>query len=192
MYALIVRSDFLNQIKVAQPAMKGESDFNLSEHGLMRFMTRICVPNDEETKNTLRKEAHQTAYSAHPRKTKMVKDLQQRYWWPSLKNDVIQFVLQCLTCQQVKVEHQRPTKLLKPLETPDLKWDQIAMGFIGYLPSTQKGFNSIWVIVDRFTNSAHFLAVQNTHTLDQYTKVYIRVVVRLHGVLTTIVSDRDP
>lgn len=66
------------------------------------------------------------------------------------------------------------------------------MGFIGYLPSTQKGFNSIWVIVDRLTKSAHFLAVQNTHTLDQYTKVYVRVVVRLHGVLTTIVSDRDP
>lgn len=66
------------------------------------------------------------------------------------------------------------------------------MDFIVVLPRTQKGFNSIWVIVDMFTKSAHFLQVKNTYSLDQYTKVYIKDIVRLHGVPTIIVPDRDP
>lgn len=66
------------------------------------------------------------------------------------------------------------------------------MDFIVGLPRTQKGFNSIWVIVDMFTKSAHFLQVKNNYSLDQYTKVYIKDIVRLHGVPTIIVPDRDP
>lgn len=101
----------------------------------------------------------------------MVKDLQQKFWMPSLKKDVIQFMSKCLTCQQVKAEHQRPSGLLKPLEIPGWKGNQIAMDFVVGLPKTQRGYNSIWMIVDRLTKPAHFLAVKNTYTLYQYIKV---------------------
>lgn len=66
------------------------------------------------------------------------------------------------------------------------------MDFVVGLPKTQRGYNSIWMIVDRLTKSAHFLAVKNTYTLYQYTKVYISEIARHHGVPTTIVSKRDP
>ena len=66
------------------------------------------------------------------------------------------------------------------------------MDFIVGLPRVQKGFDSIWVIVDRLTKSAHFLPVKSTYTMDQYAQLYVQEIVRLHGVPNAIVSDRDP
>ena len=66
------------------------------------------------------------------------------------------------------------------------------MDFIVGLPRIQKGFDSIWVIVDRITKSAHFLPVKSTYTMDKYAKIYVQEIVRLHGVPDAIVLDRDP
>ena len=65
------------------------------------------------------------------------------------------------------------------------------MDFISGLPKTIKGYDSIWVIVDRLTKSAHFLPVRTTYTLDKLAEIYIQEIVRLHGVPTSIISDRD-
>ena len=98
----------------------------------------------------------------------------------------------CLTCQQVKAEHQRPAGLLQPLGIPEWKWEDITMDFVGGLPRIVGFHDSIWVIVDRYTKSAHFLPVRSTYTVDQYAELYVREIVRLHGVPKSIVSDRDP
>ena len=66
------------------------------------------------------------------------------------------------------------------------------MDFVLGLPRIQKGYNSIWVIVDRLTKSTHFLLVKSTYNMDQYAQQYIKEIVRLHGVPVSIVSDRDP
>ena len=60
-----------------------------------------------------------------------------------MKKDVVKYVAKCLTCQQVKAEHQKPGGLLQPLEIPKWKWEQIAMDFISGLPRTVKGHDSI-------------------------------------------------
>ena len=121
----------------------------------------------------------------------MYQDLKQRYWWPGMKRDVVDFVSKCLTCQQIKAEHQRPAGLLQPLEIPEWKWEQVTMDFVSGLPKTVRGCDSIWVIVDRLTKSAHFLPVRVTYTLDKLAEIYVREIVRLHGVPKSIVSDRD-
>ncbi|XP_073019359.1 uncharacterized protein [Primulina eburnea] len=72
------------------------------------------------------------------------------------------------------------------------KWEHITMDFVTGLPRTPKGYNSIWVIVDRLTKSAHFLPVKTTFTMNQYAEVYVAEIVRLHGISISIVSDRDP
>ena len=95
-------------------------------------------------------------------------------------------------CQQVKLEHQKPAGLLHSLSIPEWKWDQIAMDFIVELLRTSKGYDAIWVIVDRLTKSAHFLQIKKTFPLNQLAKLYIEEVVRLHGIPASIVSDRDP
>ena len=109
-----------------------------------------------------------------------------------MRKDIANFVEHCLTCQRVKAEHQRPSGLLKPLTIPEWKWEHIGMDFVLGLPRTQEGYNSIWVIIDRLTKSAHFLLVKRTLNMDQYAELYISEIVRLHGVPLSIVSDRDP
>ena len=65
-----------------------------------------------------------------------------------MKRSVAEYVAICDTYQRVKAEHQRPAGLLQPLKIPEWKWEEITMDFIVGLPRTQKGYNSIWVVVD--------------------------------------------
>ncbi|XP_073120101.1 uncharacterized protein [Henckelia pumila] len=92
----------------------------------------------------------------------------------------------------VKAEHQRPAGLLKPLPIPEWKWENITMDFFVGLPRTVRGSNAIWVIVDRLTKSAHFLPVRTNFSMTQYAELYIREIVRLHGIPVSIVSDKNP
>ena len=66
------------------------------------------------------------------------------------------------------------------------------MDFVTHLPLTPQRHDTVWVIVDRLSKSTHFLAVRMTFTLERFCQLYIREIVRLHGVLVSIVSDRDP
>ena len=109
-----------------------------------------------------------------------------------MKKHVEDFVRRCLTCQQVKAEYQKLAKLLQPLEVAEWKWEHIKMDFLTHLPQTPQGHDAVWVIVDRLTKSAHFLAVRMTFTLERFCWLYIREIVRVHGVPVSIVSDRDP
>ena len=162
------------------------------EDGALRYGNRLFVPNDEELKKEILSEAHHSPYSIHPGSTKMFRDLSKHYWWIGMRKDIANFVEHCLTCQRVKAEHQHPSGLLKPLTIPEWKWEHIGMDFVLGLPRTQEGYNSIWVIIDRLTKSAHFLPVKRTFSMDQYAELYISEIVRLHGVPLSIVSDRDP
>ena len=97
----------------------------------------------------------------------------------------------CLTCSRVKAEHQKPSGLLQQPEIPEWKWEQISMDFITKLPKTPSGFDTIWVIVDRLTKSAHFLPIKENDKMEKLTRVYLKEIVRLHGVPNSIISDRD-
>ena len=66
------------------------------------------------------------------------------------------------------------------------------MDFVSGLPHSSKGHNPVWVIVDRLTKSAHFLAIKKTYPMHRLAKLYLDEIVRLHGVPASIVSDRDP
>ena len=76
------------------------------------------------------------------------------------------------------------------IDLPSWNWDMINMDFVIGLPRTSRKFDSIWVIVDRLTKFAHFLPVRTTYTVEQYAKLYIKEIVRLHGVPISIISDR--
>ena len=109
-----------------------------------------------------------------------------------MKRHVGDFVRRCLTCQQVKAEHQKPAGLLQPLEVAKWKCEHVTMDFVNHLPRTPRRHDVVWVIVDRLTKSAHFLVVRMTFTLEDFCQLYIREIVHLHGVPVSIVSNRDP
>ena len=121
----------------------------------------------------------------------MYKDLRENYWWPNMKNEIAKFVSKCLTCQKVKAEHRHPSGELQKIELPEWKWEQITMDFVVGLPRTTSGNDAIWVIVDRLTKSAHFIAIKTTHSVEKLAEVYVSQVVRYHGVPKSIISDRD-
>ena len=103
-----------------------------------------------------------------------------------------QYVAKCLVCQKAKIEHQKPVGMLQSLDIPEWKWDSITMDFVVGLPRTIHKFDSIWVIVDRLTKSAHFLPINIRYSLEKLIELYIKEIVRLHGVPISIISDRDP
>ena len=107
-----------------------------------------------------------------------------------MKRDVATHVALCDVCQRVKVEHQRPAGLLQPLQVPEYKWEEIGMDFIVGLPRTRDGYDSIWVVVDRLTKSAHFIPVKTTYSGAKLVELYMSRIVCLHGVPKRIVSDR--
>ena len=109
-----------------------------------------------------------------------------------MKKDIAEYVPKCLTCQQVKVEHQVPFDLLNPIPVPQWKWDNITMDFVFGFPLTQRKHDSVWVIVDRLTKFAHFLQVKLNYSMDRLAELYVNEIVRLHRIPLSIVSDRDP
>ena len=118
----------------------------------------------------------------------MYQDLRCQYYWNGMKRHVGDFVRRCLTCHQIKAEHQKPVDLLQPLEVAQWKWEHVTMDFVTHFPRTPQGHDAVWVIV----KSTHFIAVRMTFTLERFCRVFIREIVRLHGVPVSIVSDRDP
>nr|GFA99549.1 putative reverse transcriptase domain-containing protein [Tanacetum cinerariifolium] len=88
-------------------------------------------------------------------------------------------------------EHQKPSGLLVQPEISEWKWEKITMDFITKLPKTTNGYDTIWVIVDRLTKSAHFLPIRENDPMEKLMKLYTKEVVTRHGVPVSIISDRD-
>ncbi|XP_058202919.1 uncharacterized protein LOC131317380 [Rhododendron vialii] len=93
-----------------------------------------------------------------------------------MKRDVVVFVSKCLTCQQVKAEHQRPVRELEPFPVTEWKWEKVTVDFVTGLPRALRGHDAIWV----------------TNSIDTLSHLYIREIIRLHGILVSIVLDQDP
>ncbi|KAL4387925.1 hypothetical protein GQ457_09G030640 [Hibiscus cannabinus] len=180
------------QAIVAKMREKHDPDFFVNADSLLCFRNRVCVPSDESLRQEILQEAHNSLFSVHPGSVKMYKDLRDLYWWPGIKQAITEYVSKCLTCQKVKAEHRVPTGLLQPIELPHWKWEFITMDFVSGLPLTPKKNDAIWVIVDRFTKSAHFLSVRMDFGYQRLAELYIREIIRLHGVPKSIISDRDP
>ncbi|GKC76817.1 putative reverse transcriptase domain-containing protein, partial [Tanacetum coccineum] len=133
-----------------------EQQMERRDDGSLYFMDRIWIPLVGDVRITIMDEAHKSKYSVHPGADKM-----------------------CLTCSKVKAEHQRPSGLLQQPEIPEWKWDKITMDFITKLPRSKNGHDTIWVIVDRLTKSAHFLAIREDYNMDGLLRVVGRLYKRL-------------
>jgi IS30 family transposase len=154
------------------------------------FKDRLCVPNVQSIRELILKEAHETAYSIHLGSEKMYQNLKKKFWWYGMIREIVEHVAICDSCQRFKAEHQRPACLLRPLQIPQWKWDEIEMDFIVGLPRTRAGYDSIWIVVDRLTKSAHFILVKTSYSSAVLAELYMSRIICLHGVPKKIVSDR--
>ncbi|KAI3742402.1 hypothetical protein L1987_60083 [Smallanthus sonchifolius] len=140
---LVVTSDVMREIERAQ-------DEALKEENIKK--ERMVGQQDKLEYNTLGVRAR----------------FGREYRWPGMKHEVTKYVSKCLTCSQVKAEHQKPYGKIQPLDIPEWKWEHITMDFITKLPRTTKGHDTIWVIVDRLTKSAHFLPIRETFSSESW------------------------
>ena len=95
-----------------------------------------------------------------------------------MKHDITKYVAECDTCGRVKVDHMRTLGFLQPLPIPAWKWEDISMDFVVGLLHTAKGYDSIWVIVDRLTKSAHFILMDTRYSAKKYAKLVIMCISR--------------
>ncbi|WVZ89402.1 hypothetical protein U9M48_035815, partial [Paspalum notatum var. saurae] len=202
LYSLIIEPTIKDLVIAAQKQDKGmthiregisdkqKACFTLDEQGVLWFKNRLVVPKDMELRKKILDEAHTSLFTMHPGSNKMYQDLKQKFWWTRMKREIAKYVSECDICQRVKADHLKPAGMLQPLAVPAWKWEDVHMDFIVGLPHTQKGYDSIWVIIDRFTKSAHFILVKIIYHAKTYAELYIARIVSLHGVPLTITSDR--
>nr|GEU58836.1 hypothetical protein [Tanacetum cinerariifolium] len=127
--------------------------------GIKYLNERALIPNVNNLRKIIMDEAHRSRYSIHPRDDDIYMDVKEYYWWPGMKKNIALYVGKCLTCAKVKAKHQKPSRLLEQSEIPLWKWEKIMMDLVTRLPKTSRGHDSIWVIVDQLTKSAHFLPI---------------------------------
>lgn len=152
----------------------------------------LCIPRVQYGKRALISlvidQAHTTLGHYGHRKT--ADYVRRWYWWPSLGRDVMKWCDSCGVCQTTKTSNQHPAGLLHSLPIPTRPWGSIGMDFVGPFPRS-KGFDYLWVVICRMTSMVHLIPVETTITASELAWVYVRDIVRLHGVADSIVSDRD-
>ncbi|GJZ28949.1 putative reverse transcriptase domain-containing protein, partial [Tanacetum coccineum] len=158
--------------------------------GTLCLNGRSWIPCRGNLRELIMNESHKSKYSIHPGSDKMYQDLKKLYWWPNMKAEIATYVSKCLTCAKVKAEYQKPSGLLVQPVIPVWKWENITMDFVTKLPKTTSGQDTIWVIVDRLTKSAHFLPMKETDSMEKLTRQYLKEVVSRHGVSTNGQSER--
>jgi hypothetical protein len=164
--------------------------FRRDDKGVVWFGQRLVIPQDQDFKKEILDEAHLSKFTIHPGSTKMYRDLRENFWWSNMKGEIAEYVSGCDTCQRIKASHLKTAGQMQPLSIPTWRWDDISMDFIIGLPLTPRKHDSIWVIVDRLTKIAQFIPVHTTYSAERYVEIDVDLIVRLHGVTKTILSDR--
>ncbi|KAL4340187.1 hypothetical protein GQ457_08G031790 [Hibiscus cannabinus] len=116
--------------------------------------------------------------------------LKEHLFSTKMRRDVERFCEHCVTCKKAKSKVS-PHGMYLPLPIPNFPWVDISMDFVLGLPRTKIGRDSVFVVVDRFSKMAHFIACHKTHDAVNVDNLFFRDIVRLHGIPRSIVSDRD-
>ena len=133
---------------------------------------------------------HSSALGGHSGTAATYYRLKKHFAWKGMKQDVEAFVKQCTICQQSKHSNTHPMGLLQPLPIVEGVWRDLSMDFIEGLPRSE-GFSVTLVVVDRLTKYAHFIPVKHPYTTYSIVLLFLENVVKLYGLPSTIMSDKD-
>uniref|UniRef100_A0A8C5PKT4 Gypsy retrotransposon integrase-like protein 1 n=1 Tax=Leptobrachium leishanense TaxID=445787 RepID=A0A8C5PKT4_9ANUR len=155
--------------------------------GFLVHQERIYVPPLAVT--AVLQHFHDSTLGGHGGIHKTSNTIKRSFWWPHMSKTITEYITNCPTCIRMKTSRHRPQGLLQPLPVPSVPWSDIAMDFIVELPKSLK-HDTIMVVVDRFTKMAHFIPLVGLPTSTETASVFIREIFRLHGLPSTIVTDR--
>jgi hypothetical protein len=153
----------------------------------------LCIPSAKSLETTIRarivEQAHQVVGHFGSQRTSDY--IRRWYWWPRIHSDVEKYCRSCEMCARSKGECRAPAGKLHLLPIATRPWESIGTDFIGPFPEVD-GFNYLWVVICRLSSMVHLIPINTKTTATQLSSIYMREVVRLHGLPSSIVSDRDP
>src|SRR5579875_2014411 len=147
------------------------------------------IPSGKSLYGIIAKQAHETL--GHFGGQQTLDYVQRWYWWPRVSAHIEEFCKSCNICQRAKTSNKKPAGELHSLPFPTKPWESIGMDFIGPFPESQ-GYNYLWVVVCRLTSRVHVIPLNTTITASQLSWLFVKEIVRLHGLPKSIVLDRDP
>jgi len=162
---------------------------NYSLHnGVIKYKGRICVGNNQLAQQHILQAMHSSGIGGHSGVQATYSRIKQLFAWPKMKLSIQQYVKACPVCQKARIEHVKTPGLLDPLSVPNQPWTVISLDFIEGLAAR---YNTILVVIDKFTKYGHFLPLAHPFTALQVAQLYLSNIYKLHGLPPTIISDRD-
>jgi transposase InsO family protein len=158
-------------------------------NGLVTKDGRLFIPTDA-LRTKLLQERHDSSLGGHFGQNKIEENISRDFYWPQMTNFIRDYINTCDICQRTKKRRHKKYGLLKPLPIPSRPWLSTSIDFVTGLPKTKTGFDSILVVVDRFSKMVHLFSCHSTDTAEDIAKLFLKVIA-LHGVPETLISDRD-
>lgn len=159
---------------------------------LYHHLNRLYIPNDLALQTRILQECHDAPTGGHLGKDKTIEQVKRRFYWPGMDRSIQLYVTSCDACQRNKPSQQAPMGPMMPLPIPARPWQQVSLDLITALPKSRSGNDAIVVFVDKLTKMVHYVPTTTHVTAPQLATLFMREVVRLHGVPESILSDRDP
>lgn len=173
-----------------QASARARYGLELNDDGLYLVGSAVAVPKVAELKRYLIRELHCSPYAGHPGVKRTQTLISRYFFWPGMRGDINDFVSGCLPCQRNKAVSGPKAGKLLPLPVPNAIWDDISMDFVGPLPKTARGHDAVLVVVDRLSKMAHFLPCTTDITGPGVAELFCKEIFRLHGLPSSIVTDR--
>ena len=157
------------------------------KNDLILYNNLIYIP--KKLRPDILEKYHDQPSAGHLGIKRTLEIISRNFWWPKMKEDVINYVKSCESCARNKFNRHRKYGLLQPLDTPDRPWMSIEIDFLCGLPES-KGFTTIMVVVDRFSKMIHLIPFKDIPDATETAKAFIKEIFRLHGLPKDIYTDR--
>jgi len=161
------------------------------QDGQLFYRGKQYVPEDPELQLRLIQDYHDTPLAGHPGRSKTFDLLSRRYYWKTMRKQVDRYVRSCAECQKSRTSRHASFGVLRPLPVPETPWEDIPMDFVTGLPECE-GYDAIWVVVDQLSKMRHFVPWKTTVDVRGLAVMFLKQVVRLHGLPKTVICDRGP
>ncbi len=168
------------------------NEYTLNQQGLIMKENRIVIPAIESIRTMIMTSCHDDKTAGHPGITKTIDLLSRDFYWKNMNRHIKEYVNSCIQCQRNKPSNQTPIGLLQPIPAPEQRWHTVTMDLITQLPKTKLGNDAIVVFVDKFSKLAHYVPTTTEISAPRLATLFIDNIVRLHGLPSNIISDRDP
>jgi transposase InsO family protein len=172
-------------------ARAGNREGLVLEDGLLLYQDRLVVPDVDNIRTDLIREAHEQLSTSHPGQQKTTKLIASRYYWKGLSATVDRYIRNCHACRRSNAPRDRTPGLLHPLPVPQRPWQHVTMDYQSF-PKDAQGYDTVFVVVDRLSKQAFSIPCYKTTTAKDMARLYIHNIYRIRGAPESIVSDRGP